>query len=112
VITNINQNTVPRGEPSPIKCLEAAGLNRARAAVEPQVWEANTGLSSKKDSNAMVFVSGPYKNVGVAKQYAQSLLVVELAASGGRWVASASIPSHLNTAVQKAAACMAGSSSS
>jgi hypothetical protein len=98
--------------PSPLACLQAAGLNQARAAVEPQVWEGNAGSSSLQDSNSIVFLSGPYKDAVVATQYAQSLLVVELAASGGRWVASASIRSHLNAAVDAAAACMAGSGSS
>jgi hypothetical protein len=91
--------------PSPIGCLEAAGLNRARAASEPQVWEANSGISA--DRNSTVFLSGPYADDDAAQQYAQSLTVVEIAASGGRWVASASIRSNLDAAVQSAAACMA-----
>jgi hypothetical protein len=58
-----------------------------------------------------VFLSGPYKDATAARSYAQSLLVVEIAASGGVWVASASLPSHLTTAVNQVAACMASSKS-
>jgi hypothetical protein len=54
-----------------------------------------------------VFLSGPYSDDTAAQQYAQSLTVVEIAASGGRWVASASMRSNLDAAVQGAAACMA-----
>lgn len=92
---------------SPIGCLQAAGLNRARSATEQGVWEANAGSTVETDRNAIVFVSGPYKDAAKAKAYAQSLLVVELAASGGRWVASASLPSGLGTRVKQVAACMA-----
>jgi hypothetical protein len=86
--------------------LEAAGLNRARAASEPQVWEANSGVGSESDSNEIVFLSGPYPDANAANQYATSLQTVEIAASGGRWVASASLRSQLDAAVQSAAACM------
>ena len=91
--------------------MQAAGLNRARAATEPQVWEANAGLTSETDHNGIVFLSGPYKDEGAAQAYAQSLTVVEISASGGRWVASASLRSQLDAAVQRAAACMAGGAS-
>jgi hypothetical protein len=113
VPTTTKRTTIPANAlapkyvgPSPIGCLTAAGLNRARPAREPQVWEANSGHTSEVDSNAIVFLSGPYKNGTVARTYAKSLLVVELAASGGRWVASASVPSHLNAAVKMVAGCM------
>jgi hypothetical protein len=89
--------------------LAAAGLNRARAATEPQVWEANSGVGSESDPNQLVFLSGPYSDANAADQYAQSLQGVELAASGGRWVASASLRSQLDAAVQNAAGCMAAS---
>jgi hypothetical protein len=55
-----------------------------------------------------VFLSGPYKDDATATQYAQSLTVVEVAASGGRWVASAALHSGLNAAVDQAASCMGG----
>jgi hypothetical protein len=87
--------------------LGAVGLNRARAASEPQVWEANSGVGSESDTNEIVFLSGPYSDPSAADQYAQSLQGVEIAASGGRWVASASLRSQLDSAVQNAAACMA-----
>ena len=84
-------------------------MNRARPAPEPQVWEANGRYARLNDSHAIVFLSGPYKDATVARNYAQSLLTVpELAASGGRWVASASVLSHMNEAVGLVAACMAG----
>jgi hypothetical protein len=93
--------------PSPEGCLTAAGLNRARAAAEPGVWEANAGLSALNNRLQIVFLAGPLKSPKVAKVYAQSLTVVEIAASGGDWVASAALPSHLDSQVAKAAACMA-----
>ena len=92
--------------PSPEGCLTATGLNRARAAPEPGVWEANAGLSAITNRMATVFLAGPLKNAQVARNYARSLTVVELAASGGDWVASAAIPSHLDRQVAQAAACM------
>lgn len=95
--------------PSPEGCLTAAGLNRARAAREPGVWEANSGLSALTNREAIVFLSGPLKSPLVAKNYAQSLQVVEIAASGGDWVASAALPSHLTAQVAQVAACMAKS---
>ena len=98
--------------PSPIGCLEAAGLNRARAGVEQGAWEANYGVTPENDSNALVFLSGPYQDDGEATSYAQSLQSVELSASAGRWVASASMLSHLQAEVNAAAACMAGSGAS
>jgi hypothetical protein len=109
VVTTIQQTTLPPGYtgPSPIKCLQAAGLNQARVGVEPQVWEANFGSSAETDSNAIVFLSGPYQNSTVATDYAQSLQSVELASSGGLWVASASVRSQLKSQVDNVAACMA-----
>jgi hypothetical protein len=97
--------------PSPIACLEAAGLNRARAGIEQGAWEANYGVTSESDSNALVFLSGPYKDDGEATSYAQSLQGVELSASAGRWVASASMLSHLQPEVNAAAACMGSGAS-
>jgi hypothetical protein len=87
-------------------CLALSGLDRARPTLEPYAWDANVPGSQEQDTNAIVILSGPYKNATVAKQYADSLLVVELAASGGRWVASASVRSHLNAQVKSAARCM------
>lgn len=92
--------------PSPEGCLTAAGLNRARAATEPGVWEANAGLSATSNRLATVFLAGPLKSPRAAQKYAQSLTVVEIAASGGDWVASAALPSHLDQQVAQAAACM------
>lgn len=92
--------------PSPEGCLTAAGLNRARAATEPGVWEANAGLSALSNRLATVFLAGPLKSPRAAERYAQSLTVVEIAASGGAWVASAALPSHLDRQVAQAAACM------
>ncbi|MBV9607018.1 MAG: hypothetical protein JO027_18035 [Solirubrobacterales bacterium] len=92
---------------SPIGCLQTAGLNRARPATEPFVWEANSGLTSEDDRLAIVFLSGPYQDTTTAASYAQSLTSVELAASGGRWVASAAQTSGLGQAVSQVAACMA-----
>lgn len=93
--------------PSPLRCLTFAGLDRARPTPEPEAWDANAPGTPATDSNAIVILSGPYKSATVAKRYAQSLLVVELAASGGRWVASAALRSHLGFQVNAAAACMA-----
>jgi hypothetical protein len=93
--------------PSPLMCLTLAGLDRARPTVEPYAWDANLPGTQEDDTNAIVILSGPYKNATVAKQYADSLTVVELAASGGRWVASASVRSHQTYAVKSAAHCMA-----
>jgi hypothetical protein len=93
--------------PSPIGCLESAGLNRARPGSEPYVWEANSGLTSEDDHLATVFLSGPYQDATTAADYAQSLKVVEVSATGGRWVASAALHSGLDDAVNQAAACMA-----
>ena len=92
---------------SPIFCLETAGLNRARPATEPYVWEANSGGSSESDHIAEVFLSGPYQDDSTAQNYAQSLTSVELATSGGRWVASAAQTSGLQSQVNQVAACMA-----
>ena len=101
--------TPPYAGPSPITCLSNAGLNRARASSEPGVWEANFGQSQETDRDAIVFLNGPLQN-GQATSYAQSLGPVEIAAAGGEWVASASLPSHLNAAVNSVAACMAAGS--
>lgn len=93
--------------PSPLGCLESAGLNRARPGTEPEVWEANSGFSAEDDHVATVFLSGPYPDTTTASDYAQSLKVVEVSASGGRWVASAALTSGLDGAVNQVAACMA-----
>ena len=93
--------------PSPLYCLETAGLNQARAGTEPYVWEANTGASPENDHLAEVFLSGPYQDDPTATNYAQSLTSIELATSGGRWVASAAQTSGLGSQVNKVAACMA-----
>lgn len=93
---------------SPIGCLQAAGLNRARPGTEPYVWEANSGFSAEDNHLATVFLSGPYQDSAMAASYAQSLTSVEVAASGGRWVASAALTSGLGNAVNQVAACMAG----
>jgi hypothetical protein len=93
--------------PSPINCLELAGLNRARPAPEPEVWIANSPSSATNNHDETVFLSGPYHDSVSAEQYAHSLLVVELAASGGRWVASAAVHSGLRAAVTATARCMA-----
>jgi hypothetical protein len=90
--------------PSPVGCLTAAGLIRAQASRQPEVWEAYSGLSS--DHTTEVFLSGPYKTPAMATRYAQSLKVVEISASHGRWVASAALRSGLETQLDKAAACM------
>jgi hypothetical protein len=94
--------------PSPLMCLELAGLNRGRPATEPEVWEANDGSSSENDRRAIVFLSGPYQNDASAESYANSLTVAELATSGGRWVASAALTSGLGSTVDRVARCMAG----
>jgi hypothetical protein len=88
----------------------AAGVNRARAATERGVWAADSGLTSEDDRGAIVFNSGPYPTATAAHQYAHLLQVVEIAASGARGVASAGHRSHLDAAVQSAAACMAAGS--
>jgi hypothetical protein len=92
--------------PSPLLCLSLVGLDRARATLEPYAWDANVPGTREHDSNAIVILSGPYKSAAVAQRYAHSLLVVELAQSGGRWVASASVRSHLGGQVKRAARCM------
>jgi hypothetical protein len=93
--------------PSPIGCLESAGLDRARPGTEPYVWEANSGIGGEGDTNTIVFLSGPYQDDRAAADYAQSLKVVELSATGGRWVASAALKSGLGSQVNHVAACMA-----
>lgn len=109
VVTTVTQSYLPAGYngPSPTNCLQAAGLTRARQGREPGTWEANLGSSSETDSNSIVFLSGPYQDPNAAANYADSLKTVELAASGGVWVASASVRSNLQTPVDNVANCMA-----
>jgi hypothetical protein len=83
------------------------GVANVHEGAESGVWLGNTPGSSPTDSNAVVLLSGPYASDGAATQYAQSLTGVELSASGGRWVASASLRSNLKLLVTDAAACMA-----
>ena len=93
--------------PSPTYCLTAAGLNRARrATTSSHVWQANLGKSPLRDGNAIVFLSGPFESATAAKSLAQRLLGVDLAVSGGRWVASAARSSHLGRAVDRVTSCM------
>jgi hypothetical protein len=87
--------------------LTAAGLKRARqATTSSHVWQANFGKSPLHDGNAIVYVSGPFESATAATSFAQQLLAVDLAVTGGRWVASAARSSHLGPVVDKLAMCM------
>ncbi len=98
--------TPPYAGISPMTCLQQAGLSNVRAGVEAGSWLGDVPGAASDDSNSIVVLSGPYADDDGAAQYAQSLSGVELAVSGGRWVASASLRSNLSLLVQKAASCM------
>jgi hypothetical protein len=93
--------------PDPEHCLLVVRLTDVRAGVEQNVWEGNFVGTSANDSQATVFLAGPYASSAEATQYANSLQGTELAAAGGRWVASAALTSHLQSQVTNSAACMA-----
>ena len=105
-------NTHPTAAgPKPLACLTGAGLNRARAGKEPGVWEANAGLSAAGNTDATVFVDGPYKSTEAADAAVASLKPVEIAARGGLYEVSATLPSHLTSQVNAVAHCLGGSAS-
>lgn len=109
--TRSSLGTVPHAPkyrgPSPIYCLRAAGLNRARlSSVSTHVWQANFGHSRLDNGNAIVFLSGPFETDAAAQSFAQPMQTSEFTATGGPWVASAARTSGLGSQVSKVAACM------
>jgi hypothetical protein len=94
--------------PGPIAmvCLREAGLKHVRKAQEPGVDIGNVGTLPVTDPNGMVFVDGPYPSLARATASAESLLGVEYATRGGRFVVSASLPSRLGRTVKRVALCL------
>jgi hypothetical protein len=83
-------------------CLTRAGLVKA--------GQHSSGLWGGVDptTRESVLVDGPYKSQGAADTSARSLTGVEIAERGGRYVASATLKSHLATAVHDVAKCLDG----
>ncbi|MGO9958479.1 MAG: hypothetical protein ACLP50_21360 [Solirubrobacteraceae bacterium] len=90
--------------PTPITCLAAAGL------LSPHATQTSTWEAVDATSKAGVFVDGPYTNAAQADASAQSLAGVEDEASGGLYVVSAFLTSHLGSWVDTVAKCLSATS--
>jgi len=101
VPTTLPPHTTQVQSNSVMSCLDGVGLVHARL-------ERN-GTWAGDHHGTSVFVDGPYATTGAAAASAQSLSGVEDAASGGRYVASATLTSHLGTQVKAVALCLGGS---
>ena len=103
--STMSSTTAPRAPaskdtPAIVACLTHAGLVRAGLR--------NAGLWGGTDptTGEQVLVDGPYKTRAAADASARSLNGVESAERGGAYVASATLKSHLGTAVHQVAACL------
>jgi hypothetical protein len=83
-----------------IACLGGAGL------VRPRLRSAGLWGGSNPVSGEPVLVDGPYKTRSAADTSAKSLAGVEYAERGGRYVASATLKSHLGAQVHQVARCL------
>jgi hypothetical protein len=84
-----------------IRCLEAQGLVHVGQGYRPGVWIGNDPGNGKS-----VFVDGPYKTLAAADRSARTLIGVESAERGGRFVVSAVLTSHLSAPVHSVAKCL------
>jgi hypothetical protein len=90
--------------PTPIVCLQGAGLGGAHASGANR-WIANAG-------SQQIFVDGPFTSVKAAKEDAASLQGINLYKRGGLYVVSTNLTSHLNVAVDRVAGCLSATSGS
>lgn len=84
----------------PVRCLKQAGLVHVTARGSG-LWAGRTRRSGRE-----VTVDGPYKTAKAARASAVSLAPVSEAKSGGVYVASAALRSHLRRTVGRVASCL------
>ena len=94
----------PRSKPkSPVACMTAAGLAHVGPSAQTGTWQGSDARSHR-----LIFVDGPYRSPGAAKQSVGTLIGVNQAAAGGVWEVSASLRGGTGPAVRRVAACLAG----
>jgi hypothetical protein len=82
-----------------------AGLLDVGPAVESGTWQGTDPASHRP-----IYVDGPYKSPGAARQAVSTLDFVSHAAPGGVWEVSASLRGGTGPAVHRVAACLRGDS--
>lgn len=90
-----------RSTSAPVTCLEKAGLQHVKKR------RAGLWSGEQRRTGEPVLVDGPYKTASKARASAKTLVGVQAAKAGGRYVVTAALTGHVDSKVRSVAKCLA-----